>query len=833
MAKTSAVWGIDIGNSSLKALRCTVGSEPGKIEALAFEHIEHSKILTQPDSKPQEIIAETLQHFLSRNVTKGDKVAVCVSGQNTISRFLKLPPVDPKKIPDIIKYEAKQWLPFDLDDVIWDFQPINHPDIDDPESMLESEVGMFAMKKDTALRSIVPYTESGISIDCIQSSPLAVYNYAAYDLLGIIGDDKYPHPDDPSRLVILSVGTDATDVVITNGINIWIRSFPIGGNVFTKALTKGLKLTFSKAEYLKRNASSAQDSQTVYKVMRPVINDMLAEVNRSLEYYQNLNKNTKITRIIALGNSMKLPGLSRYLTTNLGYEVTRLEKFQNLVGNNVVESPIFKENIMSFGSCYGLVLQVLNKSQLNTNLIPKEILTERMIRSKKPWVLAGAAALLLGLTVQFAAASRALETLSSELYSKSEKEAKTVISYSSDLQSQLTKSKSVYDAIDARGKNLTSNVEGRITWLELLRAVNQLLPVDRDGLADKKADEIAQQNRIFITSIDAHLVSDLSAWFATVKDRYHPDDEELLELMSGGGATAAAAAPKAAAPKAPAAKPAANTAATPTPAAAETPADSAAPENNTPKADAKIPTALTERLKLINGPPAVKGRVVQITGYHYHNPESATAVATDQMGADYLRNAFIRKLKFGRVSLPPTLEKQYSGNNSNANVEPVMVTMRELGVSFPTLLEIPKVVQTEIVNPRVLLEIYMEGRLRTPTRNIGGGLGASPGGFGGGGGGLGTSPGGFGPGGLGAPGRAENRRGETGFAEILADPFRGGTMDPAVEAYISERAKEMSVRDKIILGRFDFTIQFAWIETPPKAREDIKAKNEGKQNPQN
>ncbi|MDR2171727.1 MAG: type IV pilus assembly protein PilM [Planctomycetaceae bacterium] len=820
MAKTSAVWGIDIGNSSLKALRCVPGSEPGKIEAVAFDFIEHSKILSQPgaETEPDKIIAETLQLFLSRNVIKGDKVAISVSGQNTISRFLKLPPVDPKKIPDIIRYEAKQWLPFDLDDVIWDFQPIVQPDSDvsdDPMSIPDTEIGMFAMKKENALKSIAPYSHCGVSIDYIQSSPLAIYNYATFDQLGIFGDNT-PDPNDQSRLVILSIGTDATDVVITNGATIWIRSFPIGGNSFTKSLTKGLKLTFSKAEYLKRNAAAAQDAQTVFKAMRPVFNEMLTEVNRSLEYYQNLNRNVKFSKIVAIGNAMKLSGLRQYLTQQLGYEVVKLDKYNRLVGSDVIDAPQFRDNVPSFAVCYGLVLQSLGEAQLNTNLIPKEIIIDRIIRNKKPWALAGAAALLLGLTVQFASASRALETLSSDLYSKSEKTAKDVISYSSDLKSKLSKAKSDFNAIDSRGKNLTSNVEGRITWLELLRAVNQLLPVDKEEIAGKKADEVAQQNRIFISSIDAFPVADISAWFESVKDRYLPDDEEILEALGGtknsndGGSGAAKPDD---ATKETANKPA--DAANPTtPAEGET-ATATKPETTSVTPIIKIPTSLPERIKLIKGPPAVPGKIVQISGYHYHNPESASKMPGEQMGANYLRNAFIRKLKFGRVGLPPTLEKQYSGGDKK-NSEQVMVTMRELGISYPTLLAIPKVVQTEIINPRVLLQIYIDERSKEPVRG-GGGFG-SGGGFGGGGSG----------GGSGRFGRETMNRSSDGRARGdlgNVNPFQtGSNIDVKTEEYLKAKAKEMQTSDKIALRRFDFVIQFAWVETPPKAREDAKTK---------
>ena len=61
--------------------------------------------------------------------------------------------------------------------------------------------------------------------------------------------------------------------------------------------------------------------------MRPVFNELLTELQRSISYFSNLDRTAKIGRVIALGNAMKLPGLRRYLSQSLGFEVERLEAF--------------------------------------------------------------------------------------------------------------------------------------------------------------------------------------------------------------------------------------------------------------------------------------------------------------------------------------------------------------------------------------------------------------------------------------------------------------------------------------------------------------------------
>jgi len=95
------VWGVDLGQCALKALRLEV--QDGQVQATAFDYVEHPKILSQPDADPDQLTREALEKFLSRNTLRGDLVAISVPGQSGLARFVKLPPVEEKKIGDIVK----------------------------------------------------------------------------------------------------------------------------------------------------------------------------------------------------------------------------------------------------------------------------------------------------------------------------------------------------------------------------------------------------------------------------------------------------------------------------------------------------------------------------------------------------------------------------------------------------------------------------------------------------------------------------------------------------------------------------------------------------------
>src|SRR5438132_9532934 len=137
MAIPQGVWGIDVGQCALKALRLEVIE--GVVTATAFDYIEHPKILSQPDADPDQLTREALESFLKRNDLRGDMVVISVPGQSGLARFVKLPPVEEKKIDAIVTFEAKQQIPFPLEEVVWDYQRIGRGTVSDGFA-LETEV---------------------------------------------------------------------------------------------------------------------------------------------------------------------------------------------------------------------------------------------------------------------------------------------------------------------------------------------------------------------------------------------------------------------------------------------------------------------------------------------------------------------------------------------------------------------------------------------------------------------------------------------------------------------------------------------------------------------
>ena len=334
MAETRSAWGIDIGQAGLKAIK--LRREGDGVRAVAFDYIPHPKILSQPDAIPDELIRQSVETFVSRNKIGKDLIGISVPGQTSLAKFIKLPPVEPAKVAEIVKYEAKQQIPFDLDDVIWDYQTIGGG-VEESGFMLEAEVGMFAMKRELVFEAMQPLVDHKAEIDLVQVAPLAVYNYLSYDVLGFrLDEEKAEPPDAEDYFILLDMGADNTTLMVSNGRNIWIRNVPIGGNHFTRALTREMKLTFAKAEHLKCNATKAPDPKAVFQAMRPVFNDYVTEIQRSIGYFGSVNRSAKIAKVIGVGNGFKMAGLQKFLQQNLQYEVVKLDDFQGVTGDSVL-----------------------------------------------------------------------------------------------------------------------------------------------------------------------------------------------------------------------------------------------------------------------------------------------------------------------------------------------------------------------------------------------------------------------------------------------------------------------------------------------------------------
>lgn len=392
MASSKIAWGMEVGADAIKAVRLErTGDE---VAVTDFAVIPHKKVLTTPDLDQDEMIRLGLGQFISQKAMENERLVMSVPGHAAFARFAKLPPVEPKKVPDIVKFEAVQQIPFPIEQVEWDYQTFASPDSP------EVEVGIFAITRERVSQRLALYGELGIQPEVLTLSPVAVYNAMAYDLqlagpdgAGSAGASRKP-------LVFMDIGTSATDIIVADQGRCWIRTFPLGGTHFTEAVTEAFKLSYSKADKFKQESATSKYAKQIMQAMRPVFSDLLQEVQRSLGYYQSLHRDSKLETVVGLGSTFKIPGLRRFLGQQLQMDVVRLDEFKRIrvEGRDAAD---FAAHTVSLATAYGLALQGVGLAAISVNLAPVGSLRDQMWKSKTKWFAAAASIAVLAAGAMF------------------------------------------------------------------------------------------------------------------------------------------------------------------------------------------------------------------------------------------------------------------------------------------------------------------------------------------------------------------------------------------------------------------------------------------------
>ncbi|MBN1125319.1 MAG: pilus assembly protein PilM, partial [Sedimentisphaerales bacterium] len=275
----------------------------------------------------------------------------------------------------------------DINEVEWDWQLMTSPDSPD------AEVGIFAIKNEVINSFMGHFTREKMQITNVQIGPMALYNYAHFDRQDV-------REDEGKAVVIMDMGCDSTTLVVCTKDTVWQRSIRIGGNAFTEAIEEAFKLSFRKAEKLKRTAPMSKYMRQIFTAMKPMYTDLGSEVQRSLGFYASSGPGREkgFSKIIALGGGMKLQGLAKYLQQTLNIPVIRPDSYERLTLAPEVSAAKFHENIGDFGIVYGLGVQMLDEPKIKANLLPRR-LARQMAWARKAKYFTAAACLLLGVSI--------------------------------------------------------------------------------------------------------------------------------------------------------------------------------------------------------------------------------------------------------------------------------------------------------------------------------------------------------------------------------------------------------------------------------------------------
>lgn len=449
MASFKAAWGIEVGAYAIKAVRLERVGDQARLTDFAV--IPHKKVLTTPDLDQDEMIRLGLGQFVSQKKVEGEHCVISVPGNTAFARFAKLPPVEPRKVPDIVKFEAVQQIPFPIEEVEWDYETFEASDSP------EIEVGIFAITKERLNQRLALYAELGINADIVTISPLAVFNALSYDM--DLGPQSKP-------IVFLDIGTNAADLIVADEGRCWIRTFPIGGTSFTDAIAESFKLNYGKADALKQESATSKYAKQIMQAMRPVFTDLLADVQKSLNYYQQLHRGVALDQIVGLGSTFKIPGLRKFLGQQLNLEVVRHDEYRKIRIEGR-EAADFAANTVNMATAYGLALQGIGLAPIDVNLAPVKALRDQMWGAKTKWFAASAAVAVIASGLMFVTPVLDDAKLESADAKQTDQQVATVVAQGKRFQSEY-KELETQANLGFRAENLRRLMDDRRVWPALV-----------------------------------------------------------------------------------------------------------------------------------------------------------------------------------------------------------------------------------------------------------------------------------------------------------------------------------------------------------------------------
>lgn len=448
------VWGLDIGKSALKAIKMRRIKD--QVEIIDIDLISYEQPQEGTELDRDEQIRKALIDFQIRHKVKNEPIYASIPGQATFNRIITIPPVEDKRIREIVTYEAQQQIPFPINEVIWDYQLIGGKEKEPGE---EREAMLFAVRREIINNFLNNLATAQLNIKGIQIAPLAVYNFI-----------RYERPD-LSPCVAIDIGAENTDLIVVDGDKLWLRAaLPAAGNEITKAIQKRFNLTYDKAEELKLKAGKSQQASKIFEVMKPILKEIIGEINRSVGYYKSTgSKEIKFQRMIFMGNVTKLTGFDKFFSQTLQDQVEILSEVHNIGVSPKINVNLFQTNIPSFAVAMGLAIQGLGLGINKIRLLPKEWVDEELVRNQKMF-LAIAVAILVIVPVWIWYVKKQAMSQNQELAD----EIQLALEPLHKKQTELDKAKSHGEYQNVLG-SLTKLGTKREIWIALLEQSNQVL----------------------------------------------------------------------------------------------------------------------------------------------------------------------------------------------------------------------------------------------------------------------------------------------------------------------------------------------------------------------
>lgn len=345
--RSKSIVGLDIGSSSIKVVECVSRSKGVELVHLGRAQLPPEAIV-QGAFLNSSAIVESIQEALGQAGTKASCVAAAVAGHAVIVKKISLPEMTREELEESIRWEAEQYIPFDINEVNLDFQIL-----DGSETEGQMDVLLVAAKKDLIDDYVHVITDAGLSPGVIDIAGFAVANAwsANYDT----------DPDDVVALV--NIGAQVVNInILCGGVPAFTRDINTGGNAYTEEIQKALSVSWDEAERMKLGGSGDEDTQEVVpeeveQAMRSVTETLIGEISRSLDFFAATAAESRISRVFLSGGGSKVSGLDAAFQGKTNLPVERMDPFARIAPSARLDAETLQELGPSLAVSVGLALR--------------------------------------------------------------------------------------------------------------------------------------------------------------------------------------------------------------------------------------------------------------------------------------------------------------------------------------------------------------------------------------------------------------------------------------------------------------------------------------------
>jgi type IV pilus assembly protein PilM len=341
--------GLDIGSSSVKAVEL---SKKGKSKEFDLTHVGVAKLapeaIVQGAFLNSSAIVDAIREAVETARIKTKNVAAAVSGHSLIVKRVSLPVMTRDELDEQIRWEAEQYIPFDVNEVNLDFQIL-----DSSTAEGQMDVLLVAAKKDLIDDYVQVINEAGLTPAAIDVAAFAVENAfeGNYDV-------KLEEV-----IALVNIGAQVVNInVVSGGSPSFTRDITTAGNHYTEEIQKALAISFEEAERIKLGGRKPEDSQEVVpqeveQAMQSVTETVIGEISRSLDFYGATTADSRIERVLLSGGGANVAGFRAAFQERTGIDVEVLNPLARMAPTNKFEPEFLDELAPSLGVSVGLAMR--------------------------------------------------------------------------------------------------------------------------------------------------------------------------------------------------------------------------------------------------------------------------------------------------------------------------------------------------------------------------------------------------------------------------------------------------------------------------------------------